>query len=412
MSPRREPGGARAAPPRRRRGVRPQGPTARALALAAAGVVALVASRGFGTSALATLGAGMVALPVLVTALVWAAAAGLRLERRIEPARCRAGDAVVVRLSVSGWPARAGVLRLLDLTLDPGLGPVPGDRAAARLGDRAWRVPAAPRGDHRLPPARLRLADPFGLARRSRRGAGDERLLVVPQAPAIRRLALPGARSEGRSRRRPPPHSGFGELERVRDYQTGDPLSRVHWGQTAKRGRLQTKVLRGADAAAGALLVLLDGAAPAGADLETAVTAAAALARHAAERGDPFALCHTGRSPVRLPAGRATWAAAELALARLEPGGERSLALALRAEAAGPEPIDRVVVVTSAGDPGLAAAVEQVRRLGTSVGVVLAGAAAAGAGPLARAGAEVALVAGPGEVGPALSAAGARARVS
>lgn len=411
MSPGREPGGARAARPRRRRRVRPQGPTARALALAAAGVAALVASRGFGTSALATLGAGMVALPALVTALVWAAAAGLRLERRIEPARCRAGDAVVVRLSVSGWPARAGVLRLLDLTLDPGLGSVAGEPAVGRLGDRAWRVPAVPRGDHRLPPARLRLADPFGLARRSRRGAGDERLLAVPWAPAIRRIA-PGARPEGRLRRRPPPRSGFGELERVRDYQTGDPVSRVHWGQTAKRGRLQTKVLRGADASAGTLLVLLDGAAPAGPDLETAVTAAAALARHAAERGDPFALCHTGRVPARLPAGRASWAAAELALARLEPGGERSLALALREQAAGPEPIDRVAVVTSAGDPGLAAAVEQVRRLGASVGVVLAGAAAAAAVQLTRAGADVAVVAGQGDVGPALSAAGARARVS
>ena len=46
-----------------------------------------MASRGFGTPALAVFGAGLIALPLLVSALVWAAAAGIRLERRIEPAR-------------------------------------------------------------------------------------------------------------------------------------------------------------------------------------------------------------------------------------------------------------------------------------------------------------------------------------
>ena len=58
-----------------------QGPSGRAVALVAAGVAALFASRGFGTSALATLGVGLIALPVLVTALVWLAAARGRARR-------------------------------------------------------------------------------------------------------------------------------------------------------------------------------------------------------------------------------------------------------------------------------------------------------------------------------------------
>jgi uncharacterized protein (DUF58 family) len=374
-------------------------------------VIALVASRGFGTTALAVLGVGLVALPVLVTGLVWAVAPGVRLERRIAPARCRAGDPVRVTLSLSGWAARAGLVRLLDLSLDPGLGTARGPRAPAREGARTWRVPAAPRGDHALPPPRLRIADPFGLARRVRSGDGDDRLLVVPRAPALERLAL-GTGSPGRGPRRRRPLVGFGELDRIRDYQAGDPLSRVHWAQTAKRGRLQTKVLRAAEGSGRSVMVLVDGAAPAGSDLETAVTAAAAVARHVAERGEPLGLSHTGRHPARIAVGRATRAETELALARLEPGGERALPLALRAEATAPDPPDLLVVATSAGDPGLAAATAQALGAGVGVAVILAGPAAAGAGELARAGAEVAIVAGPDDVAAALGAGGARARVS
>jgi uncharacterized protein (DUF58 family) len=388
-----------------------EGPSGRALALAAAGVAALIASQGFGTAPLATLGAGLVALPLIVTALVWAAASGLRVRRRIDPARLRAGERYAVALDLTGWPARVGLDRLLDVTVDPALGDAAGPVPPARRGERAWAVRSAPRGDHRLPPPRLRVADPFGLARRSRVGDGADALVVAPQAPAIDRLAL-GARRDGRGPRRRLPLAGFGELDRVRDYQPGDPLSRIHWAQTAKRGRLQTKVLRAADGSGRTVMVLVDGAAPAGDALELAVSAGAAVARHAAARGEPFGLAHTGRRPARIPVGRGTWPAAETALTRLEAGGERQLSLALRAEATAADPPDLVVVATSAGDPALGAAVSQALGLGVLVAAVLSGPAAALAGELTLAGADVAIVAGPDDLVGALSAAGVRARVS
>ena len=388
-----------------------EGPSARALGLAGAGCAALIASQGFGTAALATLGAGLVALPVLVTALVWAVAGGLDLRRRVEPARMQAGDEVRVALTLTGWPARMGLDRLLDVSLDPGLGSAAGPTPPAARGPRSWVVRSAPRGDHRLPPPRLRVADPFGLARRTRQGGGDDAVLVTPQAPAIGRLAL-GARRDGRGPRRRLPLAGFGELDRVRDYQPGDPLSRIHWAQTAKRGRLQTKVLRAAEGSGRTVMVLVDGAAPPGDPLELAVTAGAAVARNAAARGEPFGLAHTGRGPARIPVGRGTWPVAEMALTRLEAGGERQLSLALRAEATAPNPPDLILVATSAGDPALAAAVAQAGGLGVLVAAVLCGPAAAAAGDLALAGADVAIVGGPDDLVGALSAADARARVS
>jgi hypothetical protein len=69
-------------------------------------------------------------------------------------------------------------------------------------------------------------------------------------------------------------------------------------------------------------------------------------------------------------------------------------------------------VATSAGDPALAAAVSQAVGLGVLVAAVLTGPAAAAAGDLALAGADVAIVAGPDDLVGALSAAEARARVS
>jgi uncharacterized protein (DUF58 family) len=382
---------------------RVQGPPARAVALAAAGAAALVASRGFGTPALATLGVGLVALPVLVTALVWAAAGGLRVHRRISPARCRAGDEVEVRLALSGWPAQVGLDRLLDVSLDPGLGAAGDAGDVRREGLWVWRLPRAARGDHQLPPPVAHVGDPFGLARRSRAGAEGESLLVVPRAPRLERLALEASTPGGGLRRRRMV-AGFGELERVRDYRAGDPLSRVHWAQTAKRGRLQTKELRASEGPGKAVMLLLDAAGAGGEDFETAVTATAALARHLAERGERLALVHTGDLPMRLAAGRATWPAVEIALARVSPGGRPELALALRAESAAPEVPELIVVVTS--DPGssLSSAVAGARAAGIAVAVVLTGRAAVAAPDLERAGAGVTIVPQAADVAAALAA--------
>ena len=382
---------------------RAQGPPARAVALAAAGAAALVASRGFGTPALATLGVGLVALPVLVTALVWAAAGGLHVRRSISPARCRAGDQVEVRLVLSGWPTQVGLDRLLDIALDPGLGTADGAGSARREGLWVWRLARAARGDHQLPPPVAHVGDPFGLARRSRAGADGESLLVVPRAPRLERLGLEASTPGGGLRRRRMV-AGFGELERVRDYRAGDPLSRVHWAQTAKRGRLQTKELRASEGPGKAVMLLLDAAGEGGEDFETAVTATAALARHLAERGERLALVHTGDRPVRLAAGRATWPAVEIALARVTPGGRRELALALRSESAAPEVPELIVVVTSESGSGLPSAVAGARAAGIAVAVVLTGRAAAAGPDLERAGAGVTIVPRAADVAAALAA--------
>ena len=376
------------------------GPSGRALALVAAGAAALVASRGFGTPALAVLGVGMIALPVLVTVLVALAAAGLELERTITPARTRVGATSTVRVARHGATARLGLDRLLELRIDPGLAGVAGADGVHEPKDGAWTLRPV-RGDHLLPPPVAAIGDPFGLARRTRRGGGADGLLVLPAAPALDGVTL-GARSAGHAGSRRSSDSGFGELDRVRDYQPGDALSRIHWAQTAKRGRLQTKELRAPSGSGRTVVVLLDGAVPAGPDFETAVTAAAALCRHLAVRGDPVALAATGRVPTRLPA-RAGWVAMELALARVAGGGDRALGLALRAELAAPDAPDLLIVVTAAREPAILPAVAQGRATGAGVAAVLVGPAAASSAELEAGGADVAVIPGGDRVAAALS---------
>lgn len=377
------------------------GPSGRALALVAAGAAALVASRGFGTPALAVLGVGLVALPVLVTVLVALAAAGLDLERTIDPPRTRAGAAATVRIARRGLTARLGLDRLLEVRIDPGLAGAAGPGGVPEPKGDTWTLHPV-RGDHRLPPPAASIGDPFGLARRTRRGAGGaDGLLVLPAAPALEGVTL-GARSSGHAGDRRSSDSGFGELDRVRDYQPGDPLSRVHWAQTAKRGRLQTKELRAPAGSGRRVVVLLDGAVPPGPDFETAVTAAAAVCRHLAGRGDPVALAATGRVPARLPA-RAGWPAMELALARVAGGGDRALGLAMRAELVASDAPDLMIVVTAARDPAILPAVGQGRAAGAGVAAVLVGPAAASSAELEAAGADVAVVPGADRVAAALS---------
>jgi uncharacterized protein (DUF58 family) len=377
-----------------------RGPSGRAVALVAAGAGALVASRGFGTPALAVLGAGLVILPLLVTLLVALAAAGLDLRRTIAPPRTHAGAPVAVRVARRGATARLGLDRLLEVRIDPGLEAVAGPGGVPEPRGDVWRV-APVRGDHRLPPPLAVIGDPFGLARRTRRGRGAEALLVLPAAPPLEGVTL-GARSAGQAGRRSSTDSGFGELDRVRDHQPGDALSRIHWAQTAKRGRLQTKELRAPAGSGRTVVVLLDGAVAPGDDFETAVTAAAAICRHLAGRGDPVALAATGRVPMRLSA-RAGWPAMELALARVSAGGDRALALAMRAELAAADPPDLLIVVTAAPDPAIAGAIGQVRANGAGIAAVLAGPAAASSAELQAAGADVAVVPGADRVAAALS---------
>lgn len=404
--------------PRRSRGRVRRHPRAAAVALA--GLAGLIAAGGFGTPALRPIGAGLAVLGIGAIVLVETAAGGLRLRRIVDRDTIRSDERITVTLQLTGWPARSGLVRFLDWELRSGL---PAGGSAERRKRRRIRdgiaediaITGLPRGVHALGPPSVSLGDPFGLARLRRASTAKGEILVLPVTVPV---ALPFWES-GAARRAGQTAGllrGRAELGGVRDYEPGDPLSLIHWGQTARRGTLQTKELYGESGRGASLLVLLDACAAAGEGghpdrpFEVAVSAAASLIACCAARGDAVGLEHTGRSGAILPIGSPA-APLQRALATVQPDGPPGLAQAMRGIAARATTPRQLVVVTAAPDRGLVAAAQQARSTGIALAVVSVGAARAMSGELRRAGAWVVDVEGRADLAAALNAGGRRAGV-
>lgn len=350
------------------------------------GALALVAGAGFGAPALAPLGIGLMAAPILAFVVVELARRGCVVTRVIEPASLVAGEGALVRVVLRGWPVRTGLVRMLERSADLGVPSAAGPAApagrrphAAGAIETAWLVAPVQRGEHALSPPRVVFRDPFGLVERAVVGRGKAAsLLVVPRTVTVG-IALgtgdDGGAFEGSGRRRLT--AGL-DLDGVRDYLAGDPLSRVHWGQTARRGRLQTKDMHAPSSGGRPTMVLLDCSVSAGRDaevFETTVVAGASLARHLVAAGRFVALVHTGLAPCPVPSAR--WDDMERVLARVVADGETPVSGALdRACARRPAPA-AVLLVTGVADPGLPRVIRRAGAGGVRVECVLCGAAAA-----------------------------------
>ena len=112
---------------------------------------------------------------------------------------------------------------------------------APQEGDGALeaQLVARRRGRWTLPPAAVRVAGPLGLATWDHRAGERSELLVYPDLPAARRLALAvrtGAFRESGRRSRGPLGLGT-EFESIRDYLPDDDIRQVNWPATARLGR-------------------------------------------------------------------------------------------------------------------------------------------------------------------------------
>jgi uncharacterized protein (DUF58 family) len=189
--------------------------------------------------ALLALVLGPVAAGLLVAALAGALLADARAAHRPPGAR-RHVPAVVARgvpaaLAVE-LPDGAGGRRVRIRQATPAHLAVEPQEADGAL---AARLVARRRGRWTLPPAAVRVTGPLGLATWDHRAGEDEELLVYPDLPAARRLALavrtgrfrePGHRSRG--------PLGLGtEFESIRDYLPDDDIRQVNWPATARLGR-------------------------------------------------------------------------------------------------------------------------------------------------------------------------------
>ena len=199
------------------------------------------AAAGLGAIALLAIALGPLAAALLAAALAAALLADALAARRAPGAR-RLVPAIVAR----------GVPVALAVEL-PRAGGAGGRRVRVRQatpaaielepqeadGGLQARLVGRRRGRWTLPPAAVRVAGPLGLATWDHRAGEDAELLVYPDLPAARRLALAVRagrfRESGRRSRGP---LGLGtEFESIRDYLPDDDVRQVNWPATARLGR-------------------------------------------------------------------------------------------------------------------------------------------------------------------------------
>ncbi|MGH2750499.1 MAG: DUF58 domain-containing protein [Actinomycetota bacterium] len=184
--------------------------------------------------------AGFVALVVVAATLAdaWASRCVPGFARKVPAVLSRAVPAPLSITLESGSPESVRLRQPspVDVTVEP----------SESDGDLEATVTARRRGRHSLPAVALRHEGPLGLGVCYRRGVEETELLVYPDLPAARRLAL--LVRQGRfpeSGRRPRGPLGLGtEFESVRDYSPDDDFRQINWAATARTGRAMSNQFR------------------------------------------------------------------------------------------------------------------------------------------------------------------------
>ncbi|MBI4295015.1 MAG: DUF58 domain-containing protein [Chloroflexi bacterium] len=207
-------------------------------------------------------GAGMLRL-LAVTLLVaggvsylWSrfSLAGVTQRQHLKESRCFPGESVQLELSLENRKLLPLPWIELEEPYSPGLVPLkasgPGDRLSHftsllpyRRSRWQERLLCPRRGYFLIGPSRLTSGDPLGLYRRSQVMDSVLPVVVYPRLLPLPGLELPMRYLLG-TRKGPRPSLPDPSLVAgSRDYLPGDPLRHIHWRATARKGRLQVRVM-------------------------------------------------------------------------------------------------------------------------------------------------------------------------
>ncbi len=317
---------------------------------------------------------------------------GLNVVRRARSLRASVGDVFEEHFELAN-DARLGKLwiELFDETNLPG-------SAASRLltlvGGRQKRTYIARtwltrRGGFRLGPTRLPSGDPFGLFRVQKVIPSQDVLVVLPMIYEIASFIsppglLPGGQVIRRKALDVTPHASG-----VREYVPGDPMKRIHWPSTARRGQLIVKEFEQDPQAE--VWLFLDAQASVHVQkpyeppvasgqgwmfgkrprfelppstLEYAVSISASLAHYFLAQRRAVGLVTAGRAFTVIPAERSVRQEGKLleTLAYLEAESDLSIAALLAAQAGQLPQGSSAILITPTTYPALLAAVDDLQR--------------------------------------------------
>ena len=109
---------------------------------------------------------------------------------------------------------------------------------------RRWRmrVSAKERGQFQIGPTQLHSADLLGIFPRHWEESAITPFIAYPRVFALDDLGFPADRPLGESKGRNRIFEDPLRISGLRDYEPGDPLRRIDWKATARRGELQSRV--------------------------------------------------------------------------------------------------------------------------------------------------------------------------
>ena len=267
--------------------------TVRGRAFLAAGITTITAAIVVGHGSVIRIGVLVAALPLLTAWWVGRSRYRLALVRTVSPQIVEAGQPATVELELSNDARTPTGVLLLEERLPYVLGTRP--RFVLEGMGHGWRrharyqVRSELRGQFEIGPMTVRVSDPFGLVELGRAFRSTSRLTVTPRTMALPPIPLGGAWT-GSGDNRPRAFAvGSAEDVTVREYRRGDDLRRVHWRSSARTGELMVR--REEQPWQSRATVFLDNRATshrgqgAASSLEAAVSAAASVAVHLAQRG-------------------------------------------------------------------------------------------------------------------------------
>jgi uncharacterized protein (DUF58 family) len=248
---------------------------------------------------------------------------------------------------------------------------------------RHYKVLAKRRGFYRIGPATVKGGDPFGWVDRTMEVAESDLLLVYPPVLPLEKVGLPSRRPFGDLKSNDRLFEDPLRFAGTREYQPGDPLSRIHWKASAASQRLQVKQLDPSSNLGLAVFLntwsferFWEGDDVSA--LEAGCTLAASIINWAVEEGLPAGLYANGLVyqwgfSLKLPPARGPHVLSQAleGLARLQPRSPQPLAELMAAEAPALPYGTSVVVITRTVGEELAAAILRVQRSGRPVTLIL-----------------------------------------
>lgn len=347
-------------------------PTSRGWQAIVIGAIVVFVALLIGTTQFHQLGYALLMLPVAAFVIGFLSSRRLGFSRVLSPSvRFTAGEQARIDLRITNGSrfdiARASVTDRL---------PEPKTFEAQHLygnGGTTVEVPVtfARRGIYELGPAEVRVLDPFGLLRFSRKFTGKTEVVVYPKVHELPGFPLRGGNSEAGS------HGARGqrgdEFAGLREYRRGDDRRHIHWKSVARTGELFVKEF--ALEAPRRYTVALDlrrvGLRVQEAEVEDAVSAAASILTHLlGERLPARLLCTDGvGSKTEFGAEEASYWRAMRTLATVRTEGYKNLGEAVleERESLG----EGVVLVSRGGDEELPTCVRKLRGASLLVIVVL-----------------------------------------